>query len=139
MNYFEYRDLNRDWLETTYSTEIIANLATIEVFGINISSILLSFGTVGMRILGLITNVLNIHDWAIIGYGTGAVQRWDIHKSGFINYHDPGWAQQFMFENGFLSSLCFALACLIYAKKIFDNGKYNCNLFGICAVVNLCS
>ena len=135
MNYFEYRDLNRDWLETTYSTEIIANLATIEVFGINISSILLSFGTVGMRILGLITNVLNIHDWAIIGYGTGAVQRWDIHKSGFINYHDPGWAQQFMFENGFLSSLCFALACLIYAKKIFDNGKYNCNLFGICAVV----
>ena len=67
--------------------------------------------------------------------GTGlVVQRWDIHKSGFIN-HDPGWAQQFMFENGFLSSLCFASACLICAKKIFDNGKYNCNLFGIFAVV----
>ena len=35
----------------------------------------------------------------------------------------------------FLEFLMFRINLFNFSKKIFDNGKYNCNLFGICAVV----
>ena len=69
------------------------------MFGINISSIL--FFRNWYANFGLITNAQ--YSTGRLSDGTGAVHRRDIHKSGFINYHDPGWAQH-LFENGFLSS-----------------------------------
>ena len=93
-----------------------------------IGDYVVSKGTLGIRFIGLIENLLNYKSWWLTGYGVGSFQKPDIIKSSAYQYNDPGLIMLLLFELGLLP---FLVIMYLVIKSFFISMKNRDWMLGI--------
>ena len=85
-------------------------------------------GTLGLRFIGLVENLLDYKNWWLTGYGTGSFQKPDLVKSSAFQYNDPGLIMVILFEFGILPFMLFMYLILTAFFKSLKNTDW---MFGV--------
>ena len=91
---------------------------------LEIQSFLENSGTLGVRIIGFIENLLNYENWWLTGYGVGAFQKPGSVPSEAIQYNDPGLFMLILFEFGIFPFLIFIFLIVFSFFKSIKNDNW---------------
>jgi len=86
-------------------------------------TIINNYGTLSIRISGLLLNLANVSNWWLFGYSPGAFMISSQVHSSAIQYNDPGLQLIFLMEGGIPAAAIIILLTFVSIKKGFKNNS----------------